>query len=187
VTFLPQYKRKLPVPQGLALLVVGLILGTVLLYITSTISQTIVQALLFLISMIIIWYVAHPLSHYFIARIFSVDTQFFFIAPSDIGKSGPALARKVSPILLTIGTKLDHSRLETVSKIRRAWIFGAGALIGIIILALIESMAILSFRFNVISLVLGGLFFLVTIGTELGLSTKSGDLSKMIRELAKPK
>jgi hypothetical protein len=179
--------KKVSVSLGVPLLAIVLILGLALLFVSSIIRQTVGQALLFLISMVVIWYAAHPLTHYTTAKMCGVPTLFFFIEPSDIGKSGPAVAKKISPFLITIGTKLDRSKLTAVSKSRRAWVFGSGALIGVMILALIESIAILSFRFNVISLILGGLFFLLTIGTELGLSTKSGDLSKMKRELAKAK
>ena len=179
--------RKVSVSLGVALLVIAEVLSIAVLFVSTITKEAIAQALLFLISMVIIWYVAHPISHYTIARIFGVPTMFFFLGPSDIGKSGPSLLKKLAPLFITIGTKLDYSKLVLVSGNRRAWIFGSGALIGVLVLALLESIAILSFRFNEISLVLGGLIFLLTIGTELVLSTKSGDLSKMKKELVKAK
>ncbi len=138
--------------------------------------------------MIIIWYAAHPLSHFTVAKLYGVSTTLFFLAPSDMGKSGgPAIQSKISQMIITVGTKLNHSEFISVSKNHRAWILGSPALIGVVVLALIEAFAILSFEFNFVALVLGGLFFLLTIGTELKLSTKSGDLSKMKKELSKAK
>jgi hypothetical protein len=185
---LPQKaRRKVPTALGFSLLIVAEAFGIALLYLSSIVTQAVVQAILFLISMVIIWYAAHPLSHFVVAKFCGVRTLFFFIGPSDMGKSGPSIAQKISPFLITVGTKLDSPKLVVVSRNRRAWIFGSGALVGVIILAVIESFAILDFKFGILSLVLGGLFFLLTVGTELVLSTKSGDLSKMKKELSKPK
>jgi hypothetical protein len=178
---------KVPVGLGLVLLVIAEAFGIALIFLSSMITLAAAQAVLFLVSMVIIWYASHPLSHFVLAKIWGVNTVSFFLGPSDIGKSGPSFVKKISPILMTIGTKLDRAKLLALPKSRRAWIFGSGALVGVVILALIESAAILDFNYNVASLVLGGLFFLLTIGTELLLSTKSGDLSKMRKELAKPK
>lgn len=97
------------------------------------------------------------------------------------------LQRKSPLFWLPLERSLIVRDFLAISKTRRAWILGSGALVGVIILALIESFAILDFKFTTVSLVLGGLFFLLTVGTELVLSTKSGDLSKMKKELSKAK
>ena len=180
-------QKRLPAALGISLLVIAEAFGIALLFLSSNNTQIILQAILFLVSMVVIWYAAHPLSHFVVAKICGVRTLFFFIGPSDIGKNGPSIAKKISPFLITVGTKLDRSSLLAISKTRKAWILGSGALVGVIILALIESFAILDFKFNTVSPVLGGLFFLLTVGTELVLSTKSGDLSKMKKELSKAK
>lgn len=185
---LPQKAQKrLSAALGPSLLVIVEAFGIAILFLSSSITQVILQAILFLVSMVVIWYAAHPLSHFAVAKIYGVRTLFFFIGSSDIGKNGPSIVKKISPYLITVGTKLDRSRLLAISKTRRAWILGSGALVGVIVLALIESFAILDFKFNTVSLVLGGIFFLLTVGTELVLSTKSGDLSKMKKELSKAK
>jgi hypothetical protein len=181
-------KRRIPTGLGLLLLIVLEVFGIALLFISSSSSNIIrgvaAQAILFVVSMIIIWYAAHPLSHYLAARISRVRTLFFFIGPSDMGKSGesPSILRKISPFLITVGTKLDRARLAALSKMRRGWILGIGAIAGLIILALIELFAIFASKLSLASLVLGGLFFLLTLGTEIVLSTKSGDISKMRKE-----
>ncbi len=168
-------------------MIIAEFVGIAVLSFSSIVTQTATQAILFLISMVIIWYAAHPISHFVVAKLCGVSTLFFFVGRSDLGKNGPSIAKKISSYLITIGTKLDRSKLLAVSRTRRAWIFSSAPLIGLIILALIESFAILDSRFNIISLILGGLFFLVTMGTELVLGTKNGDLSKMKKELAKAK
>lgn len=140
----------------------------------------------FIISVVIIWYASHPLAHYIVARLCKVRTLFFYLGRSELRNStGPLIVKKFARILVTVGTRLNQDELKLVSKGKRAWIYGSGALVGIVAIASIESYALLNLRYNIISLLLGGLFFLFTLLTEIGLSTQSGDLSKMRKEIAK--
>lgn len=179
-------KLKVSPKRGALILIIIEILGFFLLYLSSQVTQFILQGIMFLVSMIVIWYASHPLAHAMFAKIFGVPILFFYVGRSEMGRMGNSttIAKKVSPFLITIGTKLDRSKLSIMSRNRRAWTLGAGALVGIVILAIIESFAIASFRFGLFSLIFGGLFFTLTIGTELLLSTKSGDLFKMKEQFA---
>lgn len=179
--------RKISTPSGAFLILVLEAIGIVLLLLSSRITSTIPQAVVFLISMIVIWYASHPLAHFIFANLSRVPVLYFYLAPSEMGKSGFSLARRVSPLLITIGTKLDGSRMSKIPSASRGWIYGSGALVGLVVIAIIESYAILYPKFGVLSMVLGGLFFLLTLGTELTLGAKSGDLSKMRMELSRPK
>lgn len=180
-------KRKVPTQLGAGVLVLLEIVGVVILYLSSLIVQIILQAIILLISMVIIWYTSHPLAHYIVAKLCKVRTLFFYIGRSELRNSGLSIAKKMAPLLVTVGTKLDQTKMQLISKNKRAWIYGSGAMVGIVLLALIESYALLDLRFNLISLVVGGLLFMATLLTELGLSTKSGDLSKMKNEISKTK
>ncbi len=162
------------------------IVGIAILYLSSLIEQFIPQAVAFIISVAIIWYAAHPLGHYIVARFCKVRTLFFYIGRSELRNSTSlSIVKKLASLLITLGTKLNQEDLKIVSKNKRAWIYGSGALVGIVVIALIESYALLDLRYNLITLLLGGLFFLFTLLTEIGLSTKSGDLSKMRKEIAR--
>jgi hypothetical protein len=181
-------RRQVPTTLGLALiLLLEVIWIILLLFFAPRITQAVLQAIVFLISMVIIWYVSHPLTHFIFARSSNVSTLYFYVGHSEMGRGGSSQMKKVSKLLITIGTKLNGSKMAQIPVSRRAWIYGAAPLVGLVLVAIIESFAILYPKFNVLALVLGGLFFLLTLGTELTLGMKSGDLSKMKRELSKPK
>jgi hypothetical protein len=182
---LPFFKRRISTELGLSALIVFEFVGIIILFLsTSIVSYIVAQAILFLISMIIIWYAAHPLSHYIVAKIFDISTLFFFVGPSDMGRNGPSYAKKISPFLVTVGTKIDREKFRALSKNRRACVSGIGAIVGLIILALIELVGIFASRLSLAAVILGGLFFLFTLGTELTLSVRSGDIAKMKKELS---
>ena len=172
-------RKVIPTQSGLSLLLIAEAFGIALLFFSSETAQWITQAIFFIVSMVIIWYASHPLSHYFFARSCGVGVLFFYLGRSEMSHGGITIAKKLSPLLLTIGTKLDQSKLKLVSPNRRAWIYGSGALTGVFVIALIESFAILYTRYSLVALVLGGLFFIFTLVSEFFLSTKSGDLAKM--------
>lgn len=190
--------RKVSTPLGLSILLLAEAFGIILLVLAQQIRQNAVaQAVLFLVSMVIIWYAAHPLSHYVVSRLCGVRTLFFYIGRSEMGKSSnkssslsnpPSLIKNASRAMITVGTKLQRSeKFALIPSWKRGFIFGSGAIIGIILLAVIELFSIFDHRYDIISILLGGAFFLLTLVTELGLSTKTGDLSKMKRELSKSK
>jgi hypothetical protein len=179
-------RKRIPTQLGVLLLAFLEIVGLALLYLSSLVGQSILQAIAFIISVAIIWYALHPLAHYIVAMFCKVRTLFFYIGRSELRKcTSPSIVKKFAPLLITVGTKLNQDELKLATKSKRAWIYGSGALFGIVVIALIESYALLDFRYNIISLLLGGLFFLFTLLTEITLSTQSGDLSKMRKEIAK--
>lgn len=176
-------KRKIPAVAGAILLLFFELVGAILLIFARTLGG-LFQALGLLISFIIMWYALHPLSHFVTASIFGVKTRYFYVGKSEMGKAEILGAKELSKFLVTIGTSLDKTRLASIQRNDRALIFGSGAVFGLVFLLILEVISFIR-GFNLISLSLGSLYFLVTLGTELTLSAKSGDISKMKRELSK--
>jgi hypothetical protein len=178
-------RKGVPSRLGALLLSILEIVGIVILFLSALIVQPILQAIVFIVSVVIVWFTSHPLAHFITAKLCRVRTLFFYIGRSELRSSNFSITKKLASHLVTVGIKLDQAQMKLVSKSKRAWIYGSGALVGIVVIAAIESYALLDLRYNIISLALGGLFFLITLITELTLSTQSGDLSKMRKEIAK--
>jgi hypothetical protein len=183
--------RKIPVSEGLVLLILGIIVGIILLVFSSALDHSraidlsaFVQAILFLAGTLLIWYFSHPLSHYLSARAFGINTLYFYVGRTDLRNAKIAFIKGLSSKLVTIGTKLDKTQLRTSSMPRRArgFIYGSGAIFSTCLVALIFVYSIVA-NLNIVSIFLVFVFFAFSLGSEIFLSTKSGDLSKMKREL----
>ncbi|MHB1907733.1 MAG: hypothetical protein ACYCQJ_02535 [Nitrososphaerales archaeon] len=175
--------KRIPTFPGLVSLLVIEIIG-ILLFLFSQKESNLFQAILFLVSIAIMWYAFHPISHYLTALRYSVRTNYFYLGKSEMGKAKVKGAKELSSVMITVGTSLDKTRFKALQRRKRAIVYASGAIYGMVLLAILEAIAIfLGYDFYSISL--GALFFFITLATEATLSTKSGDLYKMKRELAK--
>lgn len=165
------------------MLVSGVIISIVLLLLTRYATNFILQTVLLLASMGLIFFASHPLSHYFVAKMYGVNVKYFFLGRSDFRKLGGTLG-KIGELVPTIGTKLDLDQTRALSKNRRGFLFGSGAIVSNLLM-LFPLIAGWFFGLSYVALALGGLFFVASLGTEFAFGTKVGDLSKMKRELAK--
>ena len=172
--------RKLQTSFAIAL-AMGVAIGVDLFYFAS-ISSSLHQTFLSLISMAMVFFSLHPLAHFFAGMIYGVKTKYFFLSRSDFRKLSGIIG-KIGNSIPTIGVKFDSSHLAAVPRLKRAFIFGAGAVTSNVGILVIVSLSVV-LKFGIISIILGTLFFLASLGTELLFSAKVGDLSKMRRELA---
>lgn len=165
------------------LLIVGIIVSMILLALETVEINFVIQTILLLVSMLLLFYASHPLAHYVVARIYGVRVKYFFVGKSDFGKLGGPF-NPISRLLVTIGTKLDLDRAKTLSRKKRGFLFGSGAIVSTVLIAIPLIFAWFE-NLNSIALIFGSLFFILNLGSELAFSTKAGDLSKMKRELSR--
>ena len=175
--------KKIPTFLGLVFLLAIEIFG-IFLFLFSRKEPNLIQTILFLISITIMWYAFHPISHYVTALRYGVRTIYFYIGKSEMGKAKVKGAKELSSVLITVGTRLDRTQFKALERKKRAIVYASGAIYGMILLAILEVIAIL-LDYDFYSIGLGALFFIITLATEVTLGTKSGDLCKMKRELAK--
>jgi membrane-associated protease RseP (regulator of RpoE activity) len=181
-------RKRISSAHGLLLLFTMLVIGIALvIYSTILVGHglilSLVQAAVFLAGALVVWYPVHALSHFLTAKMLGVRTRYFYVGRSELRNANVPLAKNLASRLVTVGTKLDERSLKLVSKKARGFIFGSGAIVSTCAAALIFLFAILA-KLNLLSEIFAFLFFAFSLGSELFLSTKSGDLSKMKRELA---
>jgi hypothetical protein len=175
--------RLLSPGSAVLLLSAGIILSIVLFLATSFTRNSFYQDILLLISMGAIFYSSHPLAHYVIAVFSRVGVRYFFVSRSDFRRLGGPLGA-LGKSLVTIGVKLEPAQVRQLSRSRRAFLFGSGAIVSNVLLAF-ELLSGLLTGLSSIALALGTLLFLASVATELFFSTKVGDLRKMQRELSR--
>jgi len=167
-----------------SLLVLVAVLSALLLVFSGASSNLLVQIITMLVSMGLVFYASHPLGHYFVSRAYGVGTEYFFVGRSDFRKLTVKPMSFVGAILPTIGTKLKKGELASLSPRKRGYVFGAGVLVSNALVG-IQLAYVLVAGFSLLAVLLGALFFLGTVATELMFSTKVGDLGKMRREFEK--
>jgi hypothetical protein len=165
-----------------SLLLLVAVLSALLLVYSRGSSNVIVQALTMLVSMGLVFYSSHPLGHFFTARAYGVRTDYFFVGRSDFRRLKMKPMSLLGGFMPTIGTKLNKEELAAQPPRRRAYIFGAGVLVSNALVG-IQLLYVLVSGFSIPAILLGVLFFAATVATEFLFSTKTGDLSKMSREL----
>ncbi|MGI0092152.1 MAG: hypothetical protein ACREBS_10620 [Nitrososphaerales archaeon] len=135
-----------------------------------------------LVSMALVFYCSHPLSHYIVGKIYGINTKFFFLGKSDFRKLNGALG-KLGGMFPTIGIKLDPAKVAGLPRGgKKGFLFGSGAIVSSAVIVIPIAIAAVT-RFSLIALVIGLLFFLWNLSFELAFSTKTGDLAKMRRAL----
>ncbi|MHB8566474.1 MAG: hypothetical protein ACYC7D_09915 [Nitrososphaerales archaeon] len=174
-------RRKISSAAGLFLITLMLILSIFLLGLSEITDDAILQTIILLASMGLVFFSTHPLAHYIAARLYGVNVPYFFLSPSDFRNLDFQIAKILGSKIPTVGTKLDRESLSRLGPKERGRIFGVGAIASSLLIVLPLIYAITA-RFALLALSLGAVFFIVTIGTELTLSTKVGDLAKMKRE-----
>ena len=179
-------KRVSRVNTGLAssLLALVAVLSALLLVYSRASSNQVVQAITMLVSMGLVFYASHPLGHFLVARAYGVRTEYFFVGRSDFRKLELKPMSLVGGLTPTIGTKLKKDELASLPPRRRGYVFGAGVIVSNALVG-IELAYVLVAGFSLPAVVLGALFFVATVATELAFSTKVGDLGKMRREFEK--
>ena len=165
-------------------LFIGMVLSFVVLYLGSG-TSTLIETLSLLISMLLLFFLSHPLSHYIVSRLYRVDVKYFFLSKSDFRKIGGAVGRIVGGLIPAIGTKLDLSQVSRLSRGKRAFLFGSGAIVSNILVALLLFLALFYLHFTLIALVIGSLFLVASVLTEIVFGTRVGDLQKMRREYSR--
>jgi hypothetical protein len=170
---------KIETRKGLALLSLGVVVSIIILGLASITPSALLQAIAVLASMVILFFSTHALGHYIAAEVMSVRVKYFFLGRSDFRRlSNPQLS-KVGELVPTIGTKLDPAALRSLSRARRALIFGFGAILSLVLLAVELAYVALSLRFALPAIVLGEILLLAILATEFLFGTKAGDFAKM--------
>jgi len=179
-------KQASRVNTGLAssLLVLVAVLSALLLGYSRASSNLVVQVITMLLSMALVFYASHPLGHFFAARAYGVSTEYFFVGRSDFRKLKLKPMSLVGGLTPTIGTKLKKDELASLSPRNRGYVFGAGVIVSNALVG-IQLVYVLVAGFSLPAVVLGALFFVATLATELVFSTKVGDLGKMRGEFEK--
>ncbi len=179
-------KQASRVSPGLAssLLVVVAVLSALLLVYSRTSSNQAVQALTMLVSMGLVFYSSHPLGHFLTAKAFGVGTEYFFVGRSDFRKLKLKAMSIAGGLMPTIGTKLKKDELASLPPRKRGYVFGAGVIVSNALVG-IQLVYVLVAGFSLPAVLLGILFFVATLATELMFSTKVGDLGKMRSEFKK--
>ncbi len=134
--------------------------------------------------MALLWYFSHSLSHYLSAKIYRVNTLYFYIGRSELRKVKSPFSNLFSKYLVTVGTKLDRKKFSSLPASSRAIVMGSGAISSTILSMLVLIYALVHGT-GLLALILGGLFFFANLATEILFSTKAGDLGKMKEELRK--
>lgn len=159
-------------------------LSALLLVYSRTASSLVVQVIAMLVSMGLVFYASHPLGHFFAARAYGVRTEYFFVGRSDFRKLNLKPMRLIGGLTPTIGTKLKQDELASLSPRGRGYVFGAGVIVSNALVG-IQLVYVLVAGFSPPAAILGALFLIATLATELVFSTKVGDLGKMRREFEK--
>jgi hypothetical protein len=175
--------RRLALSTALVVLPAGIVLSIVLFSIASFTKNALVQTILLVVSMAALFYSSHALSHYVAAVLSRVGVRYFFVAKSDFRRLSGLLGT-LGKSALTIGIKFEPAKVRQLPRMRRAFLFGSGAIVSNALLAAVLLAAWLA-RLPLLALVLGVLFLLVSVGTEVMFGTKVGDLRKMRRELSR--
>jgi hypothetical protein len=144
----------------------------------------VVQVLATLVSLGLVFYLSHPLGHFFTARAYGVGTDYFFVGRSDFRKLRLKPMSLVGGLMPTIGTKLKKGELAKLPPRKRGYIFGAGVIVSNALVG-IDLLYALAAGFSLPAVLLGALFFVVMLATEFMFSTKVGDLGKMANEFKK--
>jgi hypothetical protein len=165
-------------------LVLLVVISALLLVYSRTSSILLVQVLTMLVSMGLVFYLSHPLGHFFVARAYGVGTDYFFVGRSDFRKLRLKPMSVVGGLMPTIGTKLKKDELARLPPRKRGYIFGAGVIVSNTLVG-IELVFVLVAGFGLPAVLLGALFFMVMLATEFMFSTKVGDLGKMANEFKK--
>ena len=126
----------------------------------------------------LLFYLSHPLGHYFVARMFGVHVDYFFVGKSDFRKLKMEPMRTIGNSLPTIGTKLNKSKLESLAPQQKGYIFGSGVILSSALMGIQLGYASVA-GFSFLALLLGAILFVGTLVLEFVFSTKVGDLSKM--------
>ncbi len=169
--------------MGILVLSAGVVLSIVFLAL-SGLTQGLFQAVLFILGMALLWYVSHSLSHYASAKVYRVNTEYFYVGRSELRKVKSPFSTLFAKYLVTLGTKLDAKKFSVLPHSPRAVIMGSGAIVSTI-LSLLVLVYAFARGFGALALLLGGVFFIVNLMTEILFSTKAGDLGKMRKELRK--
>lgn len=157
--------------------------AVVLVYARSS-SNWLLQVVAMLISMVVVFFASHPLGHFFLARAYGVGTEYFFVGRSDFRKLPSKMVGLVGGLMPTIGTKLKKDELVKLPARKRGYVFGAGVMVSNALVG-IELLYVLAAGFSLPTVLLGALFFVVMLATEVLFSTKVGDLGKMTNEFRK--
>ena len=147
-------------------------------------SNVVIQALTMLISMAVVFFASHPLGHLLLARAYGVGTEYFFVGRSDFRKLPSKVVKLAGGLTPTIGTKLKKDELAKLQPRKRGYIFGAGVFVSNALVA-IELVYVLAAGFSLPAMLLGVVFFVAMLATEVLFSTKVGDLGKMANEFKK--
>ncbi len=168
--------RRIKTTYGALALLVAVVVSLGLIWISSFLS-TLPQLITFMVGMILLWYVAHPLAHLIVASANGISVRYFYLGRTELSKAFE-VAKPVSKYVLTIGTKLDTEKFHAHPRSTRALVMGSGVITSTTVSALVLIYAFVG-GLGVYTVILGGLFFIITLATEILYSTKSGDLKKM--------
>ena len=174
------------ISPGLAssLLVLVLVVSALLLVYSRAMGNTLLQVLAMLASMVMVFYLSHPLGHFLTGMALGARTDYFFVGKSDFRKLSMKPMSLAGGLMPTIGTKLNKESLSKLTSRRRGYIFGAGVIVSNTLVG-VELVYVLVAGFSIPAILLAVLFFFATVMTEAMFSTKVGDLGKMRAEFNK--
>lgn len=153
-------------------------ISALILAYASTAKSPLIQAVTLLVSMGLLFYSSHPLGHYLVARILGVGVDYFFLGSSDFKKLEMEPLRTIGKMIPTIGTKLNRSRLGSLAPRWRRFVFGAGVIFSNFLIGVQFAYALVA-GFSSPAVLLSAAFVVGTLASEVVLSTKVGDISKM--------
>jgi hypothetical protein len=164
-------RKRISSAQGLLLLFTMLVIGIALVIYSTLVGghdliSSLLQAAVFLVGALVVWYPVHALSHFLTAKMLGVRTRYFYIGRSELRNANVPLVKNLASRLVTVGTKLDEKSLKLASKKVRGLIFGSGAIVSTCVAALILLFAILV-KLNLLSEIFALLFFAFSLGSEL--------------------
>jgi hypothetical protein len=163
---------------GLTTLLAGTVISVLTLAYATISPAPLIQTAALLVSMGLLFYSSHPLGHYFVARIFGIRVDYFFLGRSEFRRLEIASARMIGNVLPTVGTKLNSSELESLAPRTRGYILGSGVIVSITLVGIQLAYSLVA-GFGFLAVLLGTIFFVGSLGTEIIFGTKVGDLSKM--------
>jgi len=161
--------------------VTGTIIGFILLFSLSFITDILVKFLVIIISWMCFWYFPHCLAHFIVGRILGIRFLCYFVGRSSLIKMRLPLVTSILGVVPVLGIKIDKTSTLNISRNKVAIMYASGVLASMLcpLIPFIYSLIYLEY---IITVFIG----VITIGNiifTIYFSSKVGDFSKAVRIL----
>jgi len=121
--------RRVTMPQGATICVIGLALGVLAwqMSVVSTQYPLFLRILLFLFAWFSFWFFIHDLAHHAVGKMFGIRFQYYFLGRSAIRKLNLPLVSSLMRRVPVFVLKVDRSSLSGASPRKRRWMYASGA------------------------------------------------------------